>query len=844
MAEQNVTENKSNFNIPEVIPILPLQDVLVFPKTMIPLEVTGIASALVDEAMTKDRLVGLIMTEKEPETPNQYTKDDLHQVGTCAVILKMAKTSENHTQLLLQGLSRFSIEELVEGKPYQQARIKLIEETEVKDLETEALMSNMLSLFDRILKLSPFLPPEFGPMAKSITEAGTLADLIASIINAPVKEKQKVLDTADVKLRLKELTRLVNHQMEVLELGNKIQTKVKDDIDKSQREYYLRQQMKAIKQELGETEENAVETDEYRKKIEEAHLPEEAQKEAMRELERLSRMSPSSAEYTVSSTYLDWMTSLPWNVSTTDNLDITKARQILDEDHYGLAKAKRRIIEYLAVRKLKPDSKGPILCFVGPPGTGKTSLGQSIARALERKFVRISLGGVRDEAEIRGHRRTYIGALPGRIIQSLRRAESNNPVFMLDEIDKVGSDFRGDPSSALLEVLDPQQNSTFSDHYLDVPFDLSHVVFIATANVLDTIPPALLDRLEVIELTGYTQEEKMKIAERYLIPRQLKENGLTAAQFKLTAKALLTVITGYTREAGVRNLEREIANACRGVAAQIAEGSIKSKTVTEKDIHKYLGAVRVPTDIDARITKPGIAIGLAWTPVGGDMLFIEATAMKGRKGLTLTGQLGDVMKESASAALSFIRTNAKELGVKPDFFDDLDIHIHVPAGAIPKDGPSAGVTMLAALTSLLTNRKVKKHLAMTGEITLRGAVLPVGGIKEKMLAAYRAGIKTIILPAWNRKDLEDLPANVQKSITFHFVSDMMDVVRLALEPLKEKKPVIMQSKKAKASPKKSSKPAVTGKKKKTAAKVKSLKPAAATKKKKTSVTRKSVSKKK
>jgi ATP-dependent Lon protease len=788
MTEQNVTENKNNFNIPEVIPILPLHNVLVFPKTMIPLEVSGNASILVDEAMTKDRLIGLIMSKKEPDTPNQYTLDDLHRVGTCAMIMKMVKTSENHTQMLLQGVSRFSIEELIEGKSYQQARIKLIEEKEVKDLETEALMSNLLSLFDRILKLSPFLPPEFGPMAKSITEAGTLADLIASIINAPVEEKQKVLDIADVKQRLKGLTSLVNHQMEVLELGNKIQTKVKDDIDKSQRDYYLRQQMKAIKQELGETDENTVETDEYRKKIEEKNLPEEAKKEALRELERLSRMHPSSAEYTVSSTYLDWITALPWNSSTTDNLDIAKARQVLDEDHYGLIKPKKRIIEYLAVRKLKPDSKGPILCFVGPPGTGKTSLGHSIARALERKFVRMSLGGVRDEAEIRGHRRTYIGALPGRVIQGLRRAESNNPVFMLDEIDKVGSDFRGDPSSALLEVLDPQQNNSFSDHYLDVPFDLSRVMFITTANVLDTIPPALLDRLEVIELTGYTQEEKVKIAERYLIPRQLTENGLTAAQFKLTDKALNTIITGYTREAGVRNLEREIANACRGVAAQIAEGILKSKTLTDKDISKYLGPVRVPTDIDARITRPGIAIGLAWTPMGGDILFIEATAMKGKKGLTLTGQLGDVMKESAAAALSFIRTNAKELGVKPEFFEDMDIHIHVPAGAIPKDGPSAGVTMLTVLTSLLTNRKVKKHLAMTGEITLRGAVLPVGGVKEKVLAAYRAGIKTILLPAWNRKDIEDIPANVQKSISFHFINDMMEVIKLALEPVKKKKP--------------------------------------------------------
>ncbi len=786
MTEQNVPQNKNTFNIPDVIPVLPMHNVLVFPKTMIPLEVTGSASILVDEAMTKDRLIGLIMTKKEPERPHVYTKDDLHSVGTCAVIMKMAKTMDNHTQMLLQGISRFSIEEIIEGKPYQQARIKIIEETDVKDLETEALMANLLSLFDKILKLSPFLPPEFGPMAKSITEAGTLADLIASIINAPVEDKQKVLSIADVKKRLKELTLMVNHQMEVLELGNKIQNKVKDDIDKNQREYYLRQQMKAIKQELGEGDENTVETDEYRKKIEEKKLPEEAKKEALRELERLSRMHPSSAEYTVASTYLDWMTALPWNTSTTDNLDIAKARQVLEEDHYGLAKPKKRIIEYLAVRKLKPDSKGPILCFVGPPGTGKTSLGHSIARALGRKFVRISLGGVRDEAEIRGHRRTYIGALPGRIIQGLRRAESNNPVFMLDEIDKVGSDFRGDPSSALLEVLDPQQNNTFSDHYLDVAFDLSNVMFITTANMLDTIPPALLDRLEVIELNGYTQEEKVKIAERYLIPRQLKENGLSETQFKLTDKALNAIITGYTREAGVRNLEREIANACRGVAAKIAEGILKSRTLTEKDLAAYLGPLRVPTDIDARIARPGIAIGLAWTPVGGDLLFIEATAMKGKKGLTLTGQLGDVMKESASAALSFIRTNAWELNITPEFFEDMDIHIHVPAGAIPKDGPSAGVTMLTALTSLLTNRKVKKNLAMTGEITLRGAVLPVGGVKEKVLAAYRAGIKTILLPDWNRKDIADIPENVQKNISFHFVKDMMDVINLALEPLHEK----------------------------------------------------------
>jgi ATP-dependent Lon protease len=783
MTEQKFFEENKNFSIPEVIPLLPLHNVLVFPKMMIPLEVTGSNSIqLVDEAMTKDRLIGLVMAKKEPESPDyKYKLEDLQSVGTCVVIIKMAKASDSRTQMLLQGISRYQIEELVYDKPYLQARIKILEDKEVKDIETEALMANMVVLFDRILKLSPFLPTEFGPLAKSITEAGVLADMIASIINAPAEEKQKILDLADSKQRLKELTRLVNHQMEILELGNKIQTKVKGDIDKSQRDYYLRQQLKAIQQELGEAEDSNVETEEYRKKIDAKNLPPEAKKEAERELERLSRMHPSSAEYTVASTYLDWITALPWNESTPDNVDIKKARKVLDEDHYGLAKAKKRIIEYLAVRKLKRDSKGPILCFVGPPGTGKTSLGHSIARALERKFARISLGGVRDEAEIRGHRRTYIGALPGRIIQGLRRAESNNPVFMLDEIDKVGSDFRGDPSSALLEVLDPQQNNSFADHYLDVPFDLSHVMFITTANILDTIPPALLDRLEVIELLGYTQEEKVKIAERYLIPRQLSENGLTAGQLKITTKAISSVISGYTREAGVRNLEREIASICRGVASQIAEGEIKTKTIAVKDIAKYLGPIRIMNDIDSRIAKPGVAIGLAWTPAGGDMLFIEATAMQGKKGLILTGQLGDVMKESAQAALSFIRSNAADLGVKENFYEDLDIHIHVPAGAIPKDGPSAGVTMLTALTSLLTNRKVKKDLAMTGEITLRGAVLPVGGIKEKVLAAYRAGIKTIILPSWNRKDLEDIPAGVQKTIKFYFVSDMLEVLKLALE---------------------------------------------------------------
>ncbi|MCX5841704.1 MAG: endopeptidase La, partial [Deltaproteobacteria bacterium] len=645
----------------------------------------------------------------------------------------------------------------------------------------EALMANLVNLFDRIVKLTPFLPQEFGAMAKTIASPGVLADMIASIINATLEEKQQILETLDIKERLKEVTRLVNHQVEILELGSKIQSQVKNDMDKSQREYYLRQQLKAIKEELGETDESGVEIDEYREKITKKNLPEEAKKEAERELDRLSRMHPSSAEYTVASSYLDWITSLPWQESTEDNLDIKKARRVLDEDHYGLEKAKKRIIEYLAVRKLKPDTKGPILCFAGPPGTGKTSLGHSIARALGRKFIRIALGGVRDEAEIRGHRRTYIGALPGRIIQSIRRAESNNPVFMLDEIDKLGSDFRGDPSSALLEVLDPEQNFSFTDHYLDVPFDLSHVMFITTANMLETIPPALRDRLEVIELLGYTPDEKLKIAERYLIPRQIDFNGLQSGQITFATAALRMIISGYTREAGVRNLEREIAAICRGVASMVAAGELQSTSIKVKDIHRYLGPVRMSSESAARTSKPGVVMGLAWTPTGGELLFIEATAMKGKMGLTLTGQLGDVMKESASAALSFIRANAETLGISKDFFQEIDIHIHVPSGGIPKDGPSAGVTILTALTSLLTNRAVKKDLAMTGEITLRGMVLPVGGIKEKVLAAHRAGIKILILPKWNKKDLIDIPPKVQKDIRFYFVEEMLDVLKIALE---------------------------------------------------------------
>jgi ATP-dependent Lon protease len=780
MPQDNSSVEYNAENLPTIIPILPLYDSALFPKMVLPLVVMQEDSIkLVDEAMSKNRIVGLVVTKKQENVRPDPESGDMATVGCSALILKMAKNEDNRAQMLVQGLSRFRIKSFVKGKPYMQAEVEHFEDVEQIDNETEALMANVLKQFGRIVELSPGLPPEIGQMAGSIKEPGTLADMVASTINSSPEEKQSVLDEQDATKRLKLVTKMVNHQLEILELGNKIQSQVKGDMDKRQREYYLRQQLKAIKEELGETDEETVEIDEYRAKIHEAGLPEDAVKEAERELSRLAKMHPSSAEYTVTSTYLDWITELPWQKSTEDNLDIKKARKVLDDDHFGLEKPKRRIIEYLAVRKLKPDSKGPILCLAGPPGTGKTSLGASIARALGRKFHRISLGGVRDEAEIRGHRRTYVGALPGRIIQGLRRVDSNNPVFMMDEIDKVGSDFRGDPSSALLEVLDPEQNHTFSDHYLDVPFDLSKVMFICTANVLDTIPSALRDRMEVIQLLGYTQDEKVKIAQRYLVPRQRTANGLKASEIKISTGVLRRVISGYTREAGLRNLEREIGSICRGVATQIAEGDIKQASVKIDDLAEYLGPVRFTSEAKARLTTPGVAMGLAWTPVGGDLLFIEATAMKGRKGLTLTGQLGDVMKESVTAALSFIRTHAKRLNIDEDFYNQKDIHVHVPAGAIPKDGPSAGVTMLTALVSLLTNRKIRKDLAMTGEITLRGQVLPVGGIKEKVLAAHRAGIKTIIMPKDNEKDLVDIPEKVKKDIDFHFVGKMMDVLSIA-----------------------------------------------------------------
>ena len=773
----------STNDIPGTIPILPIVDTNLFPKMVLPLVlIQKEAIDLIDEAMAGSRMLGLLLSRRS-DLDSKHTADDLYRIGTVAMILKMSKMEDEKAQLLIQGLNRFKVTKFLQGKPYLQAEIAVLNcKNADRTIENRALMANIAEQYEKIVDLSPGLPNEMAQMIKSIQDPNVLADMVASTINAPVREKQKVIELIDVKKRLKKVTRLVNDQLEILEMGSKIQSQVKEDMDKQQREYYLRQQLKAIREELGETREEPVEIREYRALITKNRLPDEARKEAERELQRLSRMHPSSSEYVVASSYLDWLTSLPWKKASKDMLDIKAARRTLNQDHHGLEKPKKRILEYLAVRKLKNDSKGPILCFAGPPGTGKTSLGRSIAKALGREFVRISLGGVRDEAEIRGHRRTYVGALPGRIIQNIRKAGRKNPVFMLDEIDKVDSSYHGDPSSALLEVLDPEQNYSFTDHYLDVSFDLSDVIFLTTANVLHTIPGPLRDRMEVLELNGYTEDEKQKIATRYLIPRQREANGLTAGQIRFTPGAVKKIITGYTRESGLRNLERQIGAVCRGVAAKIAEEEVTHLVITKGDLYAYLGPEQNMPDLALRINTPGVVVGLAWTPVGGEILFVEAVAMKGGKGMTLTGQLGDVMKESATTALSFIRSHARELGVDDTFFDSHDIHVHVPAGSIPKDGPSAGVTMLAALVSLITGKKVRSRLAMTGEITLRGEVLPVGGIKEKIIAAHRAGIRSVILPLWNKKDMEDVPRHIQDQMDFSFTDKMADVILHAFDP--------------------------------------------------------------
>jgi ATP-dependent Lon protease len=771
---------------PEQVPILPLRDTVLFPQSALPLGAGRESSVrLLDDVVRGDRLIG-VFTQRDAST-EEPQEADLHRTGTLATVHKVLKQPDGTVRLVVQGLHRIRITEIAQVRPYLVARIAAVPDvpTSAGDLEVEALARHAGNLFRQVVELSPMLPDELASVVQNVTQPDRLADLIAATLPTLNTEgKQALLETTDVKARLARLVAVLTKEAEVLALGSKIQSQVESEVGKSQREYYLREQMKAIQKELGQTDERAQELDDLRAKIEAAGMTEEAQKEAFRELDRLSKMPPAAAEYTVARTYLDWLLALPWNKQTTDNLDLAEARRVLDEDHSGLEKVKDRILEYLAVKSMRPAGKDPILCFVGPPGVGKTSLGRSIARALGRKFHRISLGGMRDEAEIRGHRRTYIGALPGQIIQGLRRAESKNAVFMLDEIDKLGMDFRGDPASALLEVLDPEQNVAFRDHYVDVAFDLSKILFITTANLLDTVPPPLRDRMEIIELAGYTEEEKVRIARSHLVPKQVADHGLIESDhIRWTDGALRLLVRGYTREAGLRNLEREIAAVTRKVAKRRVEGQHEPVEVTEALVGELLGSPRyMHEELEERTRIPGVAVGMSWTPTGGEILFIEATRMKGSKTLTLTGQLGDVMKESAQTALSWARSHASELGVRSDYWETSDIHVHVPAGAIPKDGPSAGVTMVTALVSLMTQRPVRSDLAMTGEVTLSGRVLPVGGIKEKVLGARRAGVKVIILPKRNEKNLiEDVPAQVREGMTFHLVDTLDQVLNLALE---------------------------------------------------------------
>jgi len=763
--------------LPKEIPIMAIRSTVIFPLTVVPLTVARPHSLrLVDSVAAGEKLFGaLAQRDMRAEEPKP---EELYELGTISRIIRMLKQPDGTVMLLVQGLARFRVLSFTQEEPYLLATIETLESLLEPDKEVEALTEQVSNRFQQMINLSPQLQAYLQMAMVNIDDPGQLADFVASNLDIPFPNRQKILEALNVKERLRLVLKMLEERIELLELGSKIQSEVKSEIDKTMRERYLREQLAAIKRELGEDERPEIK--ELEGKIKKAKLPPKIEEEAKRELERLSEIYPSSAEYTVSRTYLEWLVSLPWSVSTVDNLDIERARRVLDEDHYDLGKIKERILEYLAVLKLRGEMKGPLLCFVGPPGVGKTSLGQSIARALGREFVRISLGGVGDEAEIRGHRRTYIGALPGRIIQGLRRAGSNNPVFMMDEVDKLGRDFRGDPAAALLEVLDPEQNDKFVDHYLDQPFDLSKVMFITTANILDSIPPALLDRMEVLELPGYSEEEKLQIAKKYLVPKQVEEHGLREEQLKFTDEALKRIIRDYTREAGVRNLEREIANVCRKVAAKIAAGESEGMELSSEDIKQLLGPTKFFSELVERTERSGVAIGLAWTPVGGEIIFIEATKMRGKGNLILTGKLGEVMKESAQAALSYIRSQAEELGIDPGLFLENDIHIHVPAGAIPKDGPSAGVTIATALASLLTDTPVRPDLAMTGEITLRGKVLPVGGIREKVLAAHRVGLKKVILPKRNEVDLEEVAENVKQDLKFEFVESVDEVLRLAL----------------------------------------------------------------
>ena len=770
--------------ISEELSILPLKGTVVFPSLIIPLVITDQRYAkLIDDTLMGGKVIGLF-AQKDPELENPGP-NDIHKIGTAGTILKMLRFPDGSVRFLVQGLTRIKIKRFIKEDPFLTARVEPLEDLIEESVEMEALNRTILELLKRVVNLAPYLPDDLQISALNTEDPGKLSDLISSNLNITLAQKQDLLETLEVKDRLKKLTLYLNKEVEVLELSRKIQSQAATEMGKMQRDYILREQLKAIQKELGESDERTQEVEEFKKKIEEAKMPQEAREAALKELDRLSKMNPAAAEYTVSRTYLDWLVNLPWSSGTQDNLDIKEAKRVLDEDHYDLEKVKERILEYLAVRKLKSDLKGPILCFVGPPGVGKTSLGMSIARALGRKFNRISLGGMHDEAEIRGHRRTYIGSLPGRVLQGIRRTGSNNPVFMLDEVDKIGQDFRGDPAAALLEVLDPEQNHTFSDHYLEVPFDLSKVMFITTANILDPIPAVLRDRMEVLELPGYTDLEKLQIAKKYLIPKELDNHGLKEENLSFQDQALKKIINDYTKESGLRNLDREIATICRKVAKKVASDEVKKVEITSNNLHEYLGPPKFFQEVLERTSQIGVVPGLAWTSTGGEILFVEATKMRGKKSLTLTGHLGEVMKESAQIALSYVRSTSHRWGIPEDFFEKYDIHVHVPAGSIPKDGPSAGITMATAITSLLSERPVKPYLAMSGEITLRGQVLPIGGLKEKTLAAYRAGIKTIILSKHNEKDLEEVPEEIKKKIKFVFVETVDEVLGLALDKKKK-----------------------------------------------------------
>ncbi|HXN34443.1 MAG TPA: endopeptidase La [Polyangiaceae bacterium] len=771
------------------LPVLPIRNAVLFPGAVAPFDVGREKSvALVEDVDNLPAPVIAIFAQRDPSTDDPG-KDDLHHVGCAARVLKALKHSSGNYSLILQGLTRIRLDTMTQSGPYLKAKVSRLPEQNAADDEAEALSMSLRDIAKQVIQLMPELPREAGSLIDSIQAPGALADLVAGNLDAPVDEKASLLEMIDVKERIRKVLKLLTRQLEILKMRERINSQIKEEMGKNQREYVLRQQLKAIKEELGEDEGDQGDLDGLEERIAKANLPQEAEQVAKKQLKRLRNMQVGSAEYTVVRTYLDWILDLPWHIQTPDNMDIGAVRKVLDEDHYGLEKVKKRILEYLAVRKLKKDKKGPILCLIGPPGVGKTSLGRSIARALGRKFVRISLGGVHDEAAIRGHRRTYVGALPGQIIQGMKKASTINPVFMMDEVDKIGHDFRGDPAAALLEVLDPEQNNTFADHYLEIPYDLSNVMFVATANIADPIPAPLRDRMEILEIPGYTRREKLAIARRHLVPKQLEEHGITKEMLDITDPAVDLVIDTYTREAGVRTLERQIASIIRGVAVKIAEGDTTARKIEgEEQVREFLGPQKFTSEVAERTEEAGVATGLAWTSVGGEILFIEATRMFGSGKLQLTGQLGDVMKESAQAALSYVRTNAERYGISKDFLEKSDIHIHIPAGAMPKDGPSAGVTMFTALVSMLTGIRVRHDVAMTGEITLRGRVLPIGGLKEKVLAAHRAGIKRVLVPERNKADLDEVPAEVKGELEFVFVSKMDQVLEGALEEMPKPKP--------------------------------------------------------